>query len=250
MNPFEPYGIKHLSASALNAFSGSPALYVMERLLKRSAPVGCAAHRGNACEDGITAFITGQVSTIEEARAVALKSFDRLAALSGDPKRETERDAIPDIVAQGIGALRDYGPPSACQVAITHQFEGVAVPMIGFADFVWSNHGIVVDLKTTMRLSSEIKTNHARQVALYKAGISDNYSARIAYVTPKKSAVYELEDARQHLAAMRNIALALQRFLALSTDPHVLAGFVAPDIDSFYFSDPRARQAAFEVFGV
>jgi len=52
------------------------------------------------------------------------------------------------------------------------------------------------------------------------------------------------------VAALGKIALTIQRFLSLSRDPHELAGLVVPEVDSFYFADPAARKAAFDVWGL
>jgi hypothetical protein len=72
----------------------------------------------------------------------------------------------------------------------------------------------------------------------------------LAYVSTKKSAVYELENIPEHLKALSQIGLAIQKFLSISDDPQELASLIMPDVDSFYFSDPITRQAAFEVWGV
>jgi hypothetical protein len=136
------------------------------------------------------------------------------------------------------------------QGKIEYWFEGVAVPTIGYYDMYWADAGVLVDLKTCFRLPSQIATNHARQIALYQAALSDNIEARITYVTDKKVATYRLENSRAHLDAMRQIALTVQRFLAVSPDPQVLAGIVIPDVDSFYLSDPSARAEVFRQWGV
>jgi hypothetical protein len=115
---------------------------------------------------------------------------------------------------------------------------------------MWEDHGILIDLKTTHALPSKISTNHARQVALYVAAKSNNLDARICYVTTKKSATYRLENIQQHVDALSRIALTIQRFLSISSDPQELAQIVVPDVDSFYFADPLACQAAFEVWGL
>ena len=46
------------------------------------------------------------------------------------------------------------------------------------------------------------------------------------------------------------MAASLQNFLAISTDARELASLITVDTDSFYLADPRARQHAFETFGV
>lgn len=246
MNPFEIHGLEHLSPSTCNLFVASPAMFVQEKLMKKRSPVGAAAHRGTSVEEGIAQALNG--ATADVAVKAAQDKFSVLTALSGDPRREKEEGAIADMVRVGMKELLPYGKPSSAQGKIEYKVEGLAVPMIGFYDFEWADHGILIDLKTTHALPSKISTNHARQVALYCAARGDNLDARLCYVTPKKSAVYHLENVRQHVEALGVIALTIQRFLSLSKDPHELAGIVCPDVDSFYFADPLARQAAFDIW--
>jgi hypothetical protein len=249
MNPFEAHGLEHLSPSTCNLFIASPAMFVLEKVLKRRQPVGAAAHRGTAVEDGIVQGLTKSLS-VAEASDIAMQKFHQLTALSGDPRIEKEEKSLAGMVEMGLAELRDYGPPSSTQGKIEYSFEGVAVPMIGFYDMMWEDHGILIDLKTTHALPSKISTNHARQVALYVAAKSNNLDARISYVTPKKAATYRLENINEHIQALHKIALTIQRFLAVSSDPKELVGIVAPDVDSFYFADPMARQAAFDEWGL
>ncbi len=248
-SPFERHGIEHLSASSCNLFAAEPALWILEKLLKRKGKVGAAAHRGNAVERGLAlALMEGK--SLEEAQAAAETEFRRLTALSNDPNREKEGDALAGIVKQALLQLQPYGKPSSTQRMIEWHAPDLAVPFIGYIDFEWAEHGIILDLKTQLRLSSQIARNHARQVAIYGAATSDNADLRLCYATPQKSAVYRLENAREHAASMLKIAHTIGRFLSLSTDAQELAGLVAPNIDSFYWSDIDTRQAAFEVFGI
>ena len=88
MNAFQQHGIAHLSPSSLNLFAAQPALFVMEKLLKKRGGVGCAAHRGTAAEAGIVHGLLNPTADIKDCQALALAEFDKLAALSGDPKRQ------------------------------------------------------------------------------------------------------------------------------------------------------------------
>ena len=248
-NPFAKYNITHLSPSSCNLFIGSPAMYIMERLMGVRNQVGAAAHRGSAVEAGIAhGLVNG--APLAECQSVAKKEFDKLTALSGDPRREKETGSLADMVEQGLNELRPYGRPSSTQGRIEYHVEGLAVPLIGYYDFEWEQHGVLVDLKTTHALPSKISTNHARQVALYVAARGDNLSARVTYTTTKKVATYALEDKREHVRSLERVALTIQRFLSQSDDPKELASFVVPDVDSFYFNDPAVRQAAFEIWGL
>ena len=129
--------------------------------------------------------------------------------------------------------------------------------MIGFVDWRFSAHGLIVDLKTTERLPSAIGASHGRQGAVY-ATAHGNFGMRFAYAKPgpakgdgRQVQVLEMsgDDVRAHLAALRLIALSLGRFLALSHDARELAGLIVPDFDSFYWSDPSVRAAGRDVFG-
>ena len=56
-------------------------------------------------------------------------------------------------------------------------------PIVGYYDFIWEDHGIIVDLKTTERMPSEIKIPHARQVSLY---CGDNHQGRLDLLHAEK----------------------------------------------------------------
>jgi hypothetical protein len=217
--------------------------------MKKRSPVGAAAYRGTAVESGIVEGLLNG-SDDETCAKLAQAEFDKLTALSGDSRREKEAGAIGDMVKMGLAELRPYGQPTSTQGKIEYHIEGLMVPMIGFYDFEWANHGILTDLKTTHALPSKISTSHARQVALYVAARGNNLDARLTYVTSKKSATYHLENVAQHVLALEKIALTIQRFLSISNDPAELAAIVVPEVDSFYFADPMARKAAFDVWGL
>jgi hypothetical protein len=97
-------------------------------------------------------------------------------------------------------------------------------------------------------MPSQIKVNHARQVALY--AMSDNVDARLMYVTPKRLEVYGLENVRRHREALRKIAMSVEKFLSLSDDPQYYVSITCPDLDSFYWNNPPSRQLAYEIWGV
>lgn len=248
MNPFERFGIPHLSPSTCNMFVGSPAAFVLTKCLKKNSPVGAAAHRGNAVEAGVVRGLSD--GDVEASVKFAVSEFDRLCALSTDHRQEKERLAVPDMVRIGLEELGPYGPPTSTQGKITHAVEGLAVPMIGYYDIEWSNHNILIDIKTTHALPSKISTNHARQVALYVAAKGNTLEPRLTYITPKKCATYRLENVAEHVKSLERIALSIQAFLSKSSDPMELARMTAPDVDSFYFSDPLTRQHVYEIWGM
>jgi hypothetical protein len=68
---------------------------------------------------------------------------------------------------------------------------------------------------------------------------SINLLARLTYVTPKKCQTYELENTREHREALRQIAVRIENFLALSEDPDFFKSITVPDLDSFLLGWPR-----------
>jgi hypothetical protein len=238
--------IQH-SPSALNLFAAQPSMFVLEKILGLKQPVGAVAHRGVAIEDGVAHGLKDPKASDADSIKIAQAKFDLLTAMSGDARREKYRADIPDMVTTALDELRPYGVPTETQGFITWQPEGLRLPIVGYSDFMWADKGIIVDLKTTDRMPSEIKVGHARQVSLYSG---DNHEGRLCYVTPKKVQVLQLENIREHRQALFNIAKKVENFLALSEDPAFFTTIVAPDLDSFYWTNPIARQLAFEHFGV
>jgi hypothetical protein len=239
--------IRH-SPSALNLFAASPAMFVLERVLMIKQPVGVPAHRGVGVEDGVTFGLLNPGASLAECVDVAQLKYDTLTALSTDDRREKYRDNIPDMVAMALEELRPYGIPSHTQGLVEWKPEGLTLPIIGIFDFHWADHNITTDLKTTERMPSAIKINHAKQVALYVT--SNNAAARITYATPKKCVTYNVENTDAHRAALYQVARHVEAFLSLSDDPQFFVDITIPDLDSFYFTAPAARQFAYEIWGI
>ena len=247
-NAFERHNIRHLSASSVNLWNMQPAAWICEKLLLKPLGVGRAAHRGIAAEKGVAEGLLDPKKDVEECVKVALDHYDFFVERRFEADKE--REAIPGIVETALAELRPYGPAVKTQQPVEWRCDGIDVPFIGFVDFCWDRHGILIDLKTQLRLASDIKAGHARQVALYCTGKLANMDARLAYVTPKACAVYGLEDPRAHLACLRRIALSLGRFLALSDDKEELAQLVTPDLDHFLWNTPAARETAWKIWEI
>ena len=260
-NPFEKFGIDHLSPSSLNAFSESPAMWVLERLLGHKRGPAAPAMGGTAVEAGVVVGLVNPTAELSECITVAQDMFaDEIKRAfrfgDSDPRATKWKDAIPGMVSQGIHHLRPHGVPSSTQGKIEHRPEGLAVPILGYFDLQYDDSGVIVDIKATLRMPATddggtvtAKLTHARQVSFYKHCVSDNYGAYLAYLTDKKGTVCSVPDTRLHRDALVQIALILQRFLSLSDDRRELAQLVCPDYEHFMFNDQRARRAALDVWG-
>jgi len=248
MNPFETHGIKHLSASSLNTFAAEPAMWVLQKLAGKQTPAGYAAHRGTAAESGIVAGLLNPDMPIVEAQQIALAEFDKLSAFSKDPKATKERAGIPGIVQQGVTKLRTAGIPDQIQHRIDANLPGIPIPFVGYVDVGWTRLGIRLDIKSKLRMPSDIEQAHKRQVGLYIHGT--NCTGRVAYFTPTQEMVFVLEEAPRYVEELRQIAIRLQNFLALSDDREKLIKAVVPNYSSFYWSDAYTRGLGKEVFGL
>lgn len=248
MNPFETHGIKHLSASSLNSWVMDPAMWVMTRLAGKQIPVGYAAHRGTASESGIVAGLLEPDRPIVECQQVGLDEFDKLTYSIKDAKALKERAAIPGIVEQGIKKLRAAGIPDEVQTKIEVTLPDIAVNFIGFVDLGWTNHGIRLDIKSKLKMPTDIEIPHKRQVSLYIH--NTNMTGRVAYFTPTQEMVFMLEDNARHLEELRQIAIRLQNFLALSDDREKLIASVVPNYANWTWADAYTRGVGKETFGV
>lgn len=254
---FARHGISHLSASSLNLWATAPSVWAMERLLGYRSPTSAAMARGKAVEEGVHLGLLDPEKQPEDCAAHALGLFDHEMALVPDDKRDGERASIPGYVEHGLKELRQYGIPTGYQDRIELRLDDVPVPLIGFIDWRFDQHGLIIDLKTSERLPGAISLSHSRQGAIYARALG-NYAIRFAYVKPvagKKDGravcVYELEIAEvdRQLIALRQIALRLERFLSLSTDARELCGLIVPDYERFHWNNPVTRANGAEVYG-
>jgi hypothetical protein len=254
---FTRHGIEVLSASSLNQWVAQPALWVMERLLRHRSPTSAVFARGLAAERGIHEGLIEPSRSIEDCAAVAIAEYDRQMALVPDPKRDDERARLEGYVTNALEELRQYGIPTAYQERVEIRLDDVPVPIVGYPDWEFGEHGLIVDLKTTDRLPSAISEAHGRQGAVY-ARARGNFGMRFAYTrptVPKKDGravvVYELDrvEVDRHLEVLRQVALRLGRFLGLSADPHELAGLLVPDFEHFWWSNAVTRAHGRQVFG-
>ena len=229
------------SPTALNLFAASSSMFVLERIFGLRQPVGVPAHRGVAVEEGVTLGLLNPDAPLEKCINTAFARYDVLTAMSTDERREKYRATIPDMVKQALIELRAYGVPSATQGYVEWQPEGLKLPIVGYFDFHWGQHNITTDLKTTERMPSEVKVNHARQVSLYVT--SNNADPRVTYCTPKKCQTYSVENINEHRKALHQIALRVEKFLSLSDDPEYFLNITVPDLE-LVLLDESIRTAA------
>ena len=231
---------KALSPSSVSLFRNAPSVWAVKYLYSVRDESGPAAWRGIAVEAGVTQIVMGGKSH-EEALQAALDNYELNAQGLADDKADRARNLIGPMLNQAMPLFAPKGKPSMIQLKVERQLEGVPLPFVGYCDFVWDNE--VVDLKTTERMPSEPKPDHAAQVALYCHGT--NRTGTLIYVTDKKSAEYKLDaDAQKAaIADLTRSAKALCHALSRFDRPEDLARCYAPDFTSFYWSEPTKAKA-------
>jgi hypothetical protein len=105
----------HHSPSALNLFCASTSLFVLEKIIGISRPVGAPAHRGVAVEAGVAHGLLHPDAPLANCIKAAVVRYDTIAALSSDARREKYRETIEGMVTQALAELRPYGVPSHVQ---------------------------------------------------------------------------------------------------------------------------------------
>jgi hypothetical protein len=233
MNPFERHGITHLSPSSLNAYAANPALWCGRYLLGWKDDMGPAAHRGSAIEAGLDVFLYERKT--DEAIARALDRFAELTQGVADDETEAERLNITPMLEQAMKALSGLPIPNARQLRCEYYAGGVEVPIIGYLDYVWDDFGL--DLKTTKSCPSAIKSDHARQFAMYAAAKQKPW--KCLYVTAKKFALLTLEDAdaEKHLRDLEQHARSVRHLLKKAEDGADALKFFPVERSDFRWSD-------------
>ena len=256
-NPFEAHGVKNLSASQINAFIDQPALWVMEKLFKMRGPTTPMMVRGSSVEAGLEHLLRNPDAPFEEGLRLTHKYFDKEMALNTHHKRQTERDNLEPMLRLALEQMRplgipdeqfDIAPSGDKQKKIEIYLDGIEVPIIGYLDFVYSDRGLCVDLKTTGAMKSTLDANYSRQGAIYAHALG-NHKIDFCVVTPKKVEFKTLEDPGYWLHEVHHAAMRLRNFLSASPKKEALASIVMPNFSHFKWSDANTRALGRELFG-
>ncbi len=252
MNGFERHGVGHTSPSQLNMWAESPDAWVAKYLYGAKFSFGAAPLIGTLVERVVAEALCG--GSYENALTLAESDFKKQTALAS----EKDRERIGDIDAMALNALevlRPYGEPEFIhkltgreqqKIELVCNGDNWTLPIIGYLDFVYPKHGLIIDLKTTLRCPSEISISHARQAAVYSKA-KGNMNCMMLYVTPKKMAMHGVDDVPAVLAEIKALLNRQEAFLRLG-DKELLRSVVPVRADSFYWNtDAHVRR---ELYGV
>jgi hypothetical protein len=240
MNGFERHGLKHTSPSQVNMWSECPAAWVARYLFDKQFSFGVAPQIGTLTERVVAACLMG--GSFDDEVGKAEKDFLKDNAFNTSEKDMKRISDISAMAALALEELKPYGAPEfegglytkQREIALICKGDDWELPVKGFVDFYYPEHGLVVDLKTTLRAPSAMSMSHLRQGSIYKAA-SGNFGVKFLYVTPKKAVWHDVENHLEVLAGVKNILNRQEKMLRL-LDKEQMRDVVPLVESSFYWN--------------
>lgn len=198
-----------ISPSQINVFLNEPAIWVLNKFYGIYGDMGAAAKRGNAIELGLSSILVNNMD-FDTALKRSLEVYDQEMEKIEDDKKSEERELIEPMLKQAVDLFLNIDAPQQTQIRMEPNI--LDLPILAIADFDMGEY--MVDLKTTKRCPSSaegISAEHIRQVTIYK--MASGKKQKLAYVTDKKSAIYEPSEA-QHAIAEKEVKAAAKAMRA------------------------------------
>lgn len=254
MNGFKKHGINHLSASSINMYANAPCAWVARYLFDRKFSFANAARAGVLVEEAVVKVIADGYD-IDKAIDDSQKEYNKSIAIGGSDADRKRGDGMEGMIRLAVEELKPYGKPEfdggivggqkQKKIEIMCNGDGWKLPIIGYLDFYFPEHGLVVDLKTSMKAPSQMSDEHIRQGVLYRAAMG-NCAVKFLYVTPKKAVWHEIDDTAATLSEIKAIANRMERILRM--DAEDIKEFIPVNTGSYYWSDDsNIRQ---ELYGI
>jgi len=254
MSNFDKHNLKHTSASQINMFSHCAGAWCARYLYGRKFTFGNAARAGVLAEDAVTLILTDALP-MDEAIKKAQDSYRAVTVLTGTPSDIKRGEGIEGMIRNAVEVLTPYGKPDFTdvsdfngqnEISLMCNGDGWSLPIKGFLDYLYPQHKKSVDLKTTMKMPSQMSVEHKRQGAIYKK--ATGMDVEFLYVTPKKSQVFTItdEDMDFHLIEIKNILNRQEKLLGL--DAEFIKDIVPCNLNSFYWS--QDKHVANELYGI
>ena len=248
-NPFDTFGIEHLSNSSISLFISNPAKWVLNYLHKIKSLMNAAMLRGTVTDHEIGRQATEPLPMAESIQRAILEFDTTVKQLKkekafeiDDAKELKEKQNLAKYLELAIPHYKNLGKANH-QQKIELQLEEIPVPIIGFCDFTFPELGIVRDLKTTAKKPSEIPDSVNRQLSIYSTALE--YVPLVDYVVVNQSRqeviTMEVHDVDKWMSQVKGAAIAMQNLLALG-DLHEITSMMYPDLSDWMWSDYEIKQ--------
>ena len=249
-NHLERFGIKHVSPSNINLWEACPSKWVANYLLPRVQGSSPAILRGILVEDGAMLYLTKQEPTIESATKYVLDRWDEEMPFAIDKAASRERAALPGMMQQAVAGLAGFGEvhfeEDGEQVEVKQDLDlgDFSIPMIGRLDFMFPEVKLVLDLKTTHAIPSQMRASHRRQRAFYESAMPDGYKVRFLYVSKTRRSMLSDGDIDHEMELCVKQTKRMNNFLSRCETVADALDTVHVDPDSFYWKGQEEQRMA------
>lgn len=264
-NGFIMHGLERISVSQINKFREAPDAWACQYLGKMRFPSGWAAYQGIAVENGVEYGLFNGAG-IDDCVKEAVHRFKELSKMMPNQVDEYAK-RIPIIERMTEVALENLMPLGAPEKpAAGSKQHSVGVPvrfrsgdhgtidLIGYLDFWYPEHNLVVDLKTTSKAPTRWSLSHGIQAAVYQAAVKamtkKKPKVKFCYALTRKTDPWvELElseeDAKKYLGQFKFTVRQMEALLSLSDDKDTIINAIPHNPDTFYWNNAEEIAATF-----
>jgi len=253
MNGFKKHNIDHTSASSINMYAAAPCAWVAKYIYNKKFSFGLAAKAGVLVEGAVVNVLANGWDA-EKATAEAMAQYNKASAFGASDADMKRGLAIPGMIENALAELAQYGEPEfdndlmgkrQKKIELLCKGDGWELPVIGFIDFHYPKHGVIVDLKTTMAAPTNMSDEHMRQGAIYRQAMG-NQAVRFLYVTGKKAVWHDVPEPGPILAEVKAILNRQERMLRHEADD--IRAMVPVISSSYYWSgDSDLRKEMYNI---
>ena len=250
-NPFDTFGIDHLSNSSISLFISNTPKWVLNYLHKIKSHTNPAMLRGTVVDHEIGRQEKEPLPIAESIQRAVLE-FDTTAKQLkkekafeiDDAKELKEKQNLAKYLELAIPHYKNLGKANH-QQKIELQLEEIPVPIIGFCDFTFSELGIVRDLKTTAKKPSEIPDSVNRQLSIYSTAL-DGYVPLVDYVVVNNSRqeviTMQVNDVDKWLSQVKGAVISIQNLLSLG-ELNEITSIMYPDFSKWDWTEYEKSEA-------
>tara|TARA_R100001443_G_scaffold67464_2_gene76260 strand:+ start:779 stop:1564 length:786 start_codon:yes stop_codon:yes gene_type:complete len=250
-NPFETFGIEHLSNYSTTLFIENTPKWVLNYLYKIRSKTNSAMLRGTVVDHEIGRQDKEELPINESIQRAILeydttiKQLKKEDAFDVDKDKELkEKENLAKYLELAIPHYKNLGKPESYQKKIELQLDELPVPIIGYCDLTYKE-GIVRDIKTTGKLPSEITDSVKRQLSIYSTAL-DGYVPLVDYVVVNRSRqeviTMQVNDVDKWMSQVKGAAIAIQNLLSLG-DLNEITSVMYPDFSDWKWSEYEIAEA-------
>lgn len=259
MSGFEKHGIKHMSASSGNKARIALDAWIAQYLFKCKFAAGWAALQGSSVEKGVDQGVYYPETSLEKCVEMAMDHLRNNSKMMKNQYDELQKrkSIVAQMVEVALEQLRPFGIPeqpprgerNQHKVEIPVVFDHFQINCIGYLDYWFPQHNMVVDLKTTAKAPTDWSLDHGIQAAIYKKAThrkwKTNPDVRFLYCLTRKKNPYlwlDMEEPDFYIAMYKRTLRNLEKLLSAHTKEELLS-MIPHNPDTFYWNDADAIRA-------